>query len=160
MALEIERKYLVISDLYKKMAMSDSHIIQAYLARTDHGVVRVRVRDEKAYITVKSRITGPTRSEWEYEIPLSDAQEMIAKISDGKLIDKTRYIVEYDGLTWEIDEFHGALEGLVVAEVELQDEHVKPELPPFVGRDVTGERRFYNSALLEIKALNELKIKQ
>lgn len=156
MAIEIERKYLVKNDLYKAMAHSCSHILQAYLARFDRGVVRVRIRDNEAFITVKSRNTGVSRNEWEYEIPVSDARDMIDKISDGKLIDKTRYLVEYDGLIWEIDEFHGTLEGLVVAEVELSDENINVELPPFVGREVTGERRFYNSVLLEIKTLKDL----
>lgn len=156
MALEIERKFLVISDLYKSLAVSCSHITQAYLARQDRGVVRVRIRDYEAFITIKSRNTGASRNEWEYPIPVSDAKEMICKISDGKLIDKSRYIVDFDGYIWEVDEFHGALEGLVVAEVELPNESATPKLPPFIGREVTGERRFYNSVLLEIKALKEL----
>ena len=97
-----------------------------------------------------------SRNEWEYPIPVADAREMIDKISDGKLIDKSRYIVDYGGYKWEIDEFHGALKGLVVAEVALPSENIVPPLPPFVGREVTGERRFYNSVLLEIKALKDL----
>lgn len=156
MALEIERKYLVNSDLYRNMAISCSHIIQAYLARPERGVVRIRIRDDKAFLTVKSRNTGASRNEWEYPIPVADAREMIDKISDGKLIDKSRYIVDYGGYKWEIDEFHGALEGLVVAEVELPSDNIVPPQPPFVGREVTGERRFYNSVLLEIKALKDL----
>lgn len=159
MALEIERKYLVINDIYRQLAVSSSHIMQAYLARPEKGVIRVRIRDDRAFLTVKSRNTGMSRSEWEYSIPVEDAQEMINKISDGKLIDKTRYIVRYDGMTWEVDEFHGALEGLIVAEIELPDETTSFKLPPFVGREVTGERRFYNSVLLEIKAINELGLK-
>lgn len=159
MALEIERKYLVISDIYREMAASSSHIVQAYLARPEKGVIRIRIRDDKAYLTVKSRNTGATRSEWEYEIPVVDAREMIAKISDGKLIDKTRYLVRYDDMVWEVDEFHGALEGLVVAEIELPSECAYFKVPPFIGREVTGERRFYNSVLLEIKAVNELGLK-
>lgn len=152
MATEIERKFLVTDNSYIKASISSHHIIQAYLARMDRGVVRVRIMDDRAFLTVKSRNTGMSRDEWEYEVPLTDAQGMIERVCDGGVIDKTRYIVPYEGFRWEVDAFHGQLEGLVVAEVELPDEGCKPELPPFIGREVTGERRFYNSVLMTLRA--------
>ncbi|MCM1337140.1 MAG: CYTH domain-containing protein [Candidatus Amulumruptor caecigallinarius] len=148
MAKEIERKFLVKDNSYIAASTSSHHIIQAYLARMDRGVVRVRIMDDRAYLTVKSRNTGMSRDEWEYEIAPEDARSMIDKICEGGVIDKTRYIVPYEGYRWEVDAFHGHLEGLVVAEVELPDEKCQPPLPPFTGREVTGERRFYNSVLM------------
>lgn len=152
MPKEIERKFLVKDSSYLAVSSASHHIIQAYLARTDRGVVRVRIKDEDAYLTVKSRNTGMSRDEWEYPIPLGDAQSMIERVSEGGLIDKTRYIIPFEGYVWEVDAFHGHLEGLVVAEVELPDEGVCPPLPPFIGLEVTGERRFYNSVLMTLRS--------
>lgn len=149
MSLEIERKFLVIKDgTYKKMASSHSHIQQGYMS-CKGATVRIRLRDEKAFLTIKgpSRNGGMTRYEFEREIPVSDAQEML-KLCQGGVVDKTRYLVPFGGHTFEVDEFHGANEGLVFAEVELQSEDENYERPPFLGMEVTGDRHFYNSHLL------------
>lgn len=152
MAKEIERKFLVKDSSYISASTSSHHIVQAYLARMDRGVVRVRIMDDHAYLTVKSRNTGMSRDEWEYEIPVDDARRMIERVCEGGVIDKTRYIVPFRGFRWEVDAFHGNLEGLVVAEVELPDENCAPEIPSFIGREVTGERRFYNSVLMTLRS--------
>lgn len=153
MAKEIEHKFLVKDDSYRSLARCSHEITQAYVARMERGVVRVRILDERAYITLKSRNTGMSRDEWEYEIPVADAREIVARLTDGNVIRKTRYVVDYEGYVWEVDEFHGNLQGLVVAEVEVPSEDCCPALPPFIGREVTGERRFYNSVLMELKSL-------
>lgn len=147
MAQEIERKYLVNTDSYKTMAVASRHIVQAYLSTSPDATVRLRIIDLKAYITVKSRTHGFRRGEWEYEIPVEDAREMIEQCNLSEVIEKTRYYVDFDGHTWEIDEFGGRLAGLVLAEIELRspDEHFT--IPPFIGLEVTGDSRYYNSVL-------------
>ncbi|MDE6484508.1 MAG: CYTH domain-containing protein [Duncaniella sp.] len=146
MATEIERKFLVTGSVYRDMAVEKKVIAQAYLSRQTDATVRVRRSDDRGFITVKGRNRGATRGEWEYEIPLQDAVEMAA-LAGGWSIEKTRYIVPYRGHTWEVDEFHGRHEGLVVAEVELSVEDEAIELPPFAGTEVTGDPAYYNSVL-------------
>ncbi len=147
MAKEIERKFLVVDDSYKVLASGSRHIAQAYLSADPDATVRVRIAGDSAFLTVKSRNIGASRGEWEYPVPVEDARQMLALCRSG-LIDKTRYFVPgADGLTWEVDEFHGPHDGLVVAEVELPAEDVCPALPAFVGREVTGDARYYNSSL-------------
>lgn len=147
MAKEIERKFLVKNTSFVAMAEKSVRIRQAYLSRKPEATVRVRLYADEAYLTVKGVTHGATRDEWEYRIPVSDATAMIDCMSDGTVIDKTRYIVPYAGIRWEVDEFHGAHDGLTVAEVELQSESQPVELPPFVGEEVTGDPRYYNSNL-------------
>lgn len=147
MAQEIERKYLVCTDLYKTMAIDSRHIVQAYLSTSPDATVRLRIIDSKAYITVKSRTNGFRRGEWEYEIPVEDAREMIEQCNLSDVIEKTRYYVDFDGHTWEVDEFGGRLAGLVMAEIELQSSEEHFTLPPFIGSEVTGDSRYYNSVL-------------
>lgn len=146
MAIEIERKYLVVDDSYKLKAESCERILQGYLSFRKDATIRIRIRNERAYITVKGISVGATRSEWEYDIPIDDAKEMLA-ICEGTIIDKTRYLVNYNGFLWEIDEFHGRYSGLVVAEIELKAEDDKYPLPSFIGQEVTGDIRYYNSVL-------------
>lgn len=146
MALEIERKFLVINDDYRLMASKSVNIKQGYLSTRKESTVRIRVKNNRAYITVKGINTGATRCEWEYSIPYDDAIEMMA-LSQGVVIDKIRYIVEYEGFIWEIDEFKGAHDGLVVAEIELKDEKETFPIPPFIGEEVTGNVAYYNSTL-------------
>ena len=146
MALEIERKFLVINDDYRLMASKSVNIKQGYLSTRKESTVRIRVKNNRAYITIKGINTGATRCEWEYSIPYDDAIEMMA-LSQGVVIDKIRYIVEYEGFIWEIDEFKGAHEGLVVAEIELKDENETFPIPPFIGEEVTGNVAYYNSTL-------------
>ena len=146
MALEIERKYLVVNDSYLSMAISSSQLMQGYLSTDPQRTVRVRTRDTRGYITVKGMNRSTVRPEWEYEIPASDAREML-NLPGTHCLEKTRYIVPYEGKIWEVDAFHGRHEGLIVAEIELSSPDEPFSLPPFVGAEVTGDSRYYNSVL-------------
>ena len=144
---EIERKYLVTSDCYKAMAVARYHIIQGYISREKTGIVRVRITDDKAYLTIKGKPAAGhfARYEWEKEIDVTDARELL-QLCQGNLIDKTRWIVPAgERLKWEVDEFHGKHQGLVVAEIELEDEEQVIEKPSFIGDDVTDAPRYYNA---------------
>ena len=145
---EIERKYLVNGESYKQMAVAHHHICQGYISREKTGTVRVRITDDKAYLTIKGKPAAGhfARYEWEKEIDVADAQELM-KLCQGSIIDKTRWIVlaKEDGLKWEVDEFHGKHEGLVVAEIELGSEEQIVELPSFIGKEVTDDPQYYNA---------------
>ena len=145
---EIERKYLVNGESYKQMAVAHHHICQGYISREKTGTVRVRITDDKAYLTIKGKpaVGHFARYEWEKEIDVAEAQELM-KLCQGSIIDKTRWIVlaKEDGLKWEVDEFHGKHEGLVLAEIELESEEQVVELPMFVGKEVTDDPRYYNA---------------
>lgn len=143
---EIERKYKVKSESYKDIATNHTKIIQGYLSRNPEATVRVRIKGNAAMLTVKGITNGCVREEYEYEIPAEDAREMM-KMCQGMVIEKTRWIVEYKGYVWEVDEFKGALAGLTLAEVELPSADIIPELPEFVGEDVTGNPKYFNSNL-------------
>ena len=147
MAKEIERKFLVIDKSYREMSVTGRSIVQAYLNRDPKATVRVRITDDKAFLTIKGKNDGATRDEWEYPIPVSDARDMIARCASGRIIEKKRFVVPFEGDDWEIDEFGGELEGLTVAEIELPAEDTEFSLPPFVGDEVTGDPRYYNSSL-------------
>lgn len=143
--LEIERKFLVHKWMdWKRLASSCSHIQQGYFAAVN--TVRVRIRDDKGYLTIKgpSCNGGLSRYEFEKEITLQEAQQLMLLCESG-VIDKHRYLVPYAGHTFEVDEFHGDNDGLVMAEVELESENEPFESPDFIGKEVTGDRRFYNS---------------
>lgn len=146
MAKEIERKYLVCNTDYKQLATSRAEIEQFYLSTDPKATVRIRITGDTAYLTVKGRNEGCTRDEWEYAIPADDAREM-ARLASATPVRKTRWIVEAGCHKWEVDEFHGHLEGLTVAEIELTCADTRPPLPAFVGREVTGDPRYYNSML-------------
>ena len=148
MAQEIERKFLVLDDSFKHEAFSKSHIVQGYICSERGRTVRVRIRDERAYLTIKgpSENGGLSRYEFEREIPLEDGQQMMQLCEPG-IIDKTRWLVKSGKHTFEVDEFFGDNEGLVVAEVELAYEDEPYEKPHFIGKEVTGDRRYYNSCL-------------
>lgn len=146
MSKEIERKYLVTKDSYKAQATEIHAIEQGYLSTDADATVRVRVCDGAGYITVKTRNYGAVRNEWEYEIPLADARQMLEHCRGGMIV-KTRYVVPFAGYKWEVDVFAGANAGLVVAEIELPDEQASFALPDFVGAEVTGDKRYYNSVL-------------
>lgn len=145
MGVEIERKFLVCGD-YKSSAKESSHIIQGYLNMDKDRTVRVRVRDDKGYMTVKGATNGVSRFEWEKEIPHDEAAGLLALCL--AVIDKTRYLVDYGGHTFEVDEFHGDNDGLVVAEIELSSEDEQFEKPSWLGEEVSFDRRYYNSQLL------------
>lgn len=149
MALEIERKFLVLSDDYKRQAFASSHIWQGYIASGNGRTVRIRIRDDRAFLTIKgpSDDGGLSRYEFETEVPVADAREMRRICLPGS-IDKTRWLVRAaDGHIFEVDEFHADNEGLVVAEVELKSDDESFALPDFIGGEVTGNRRYYNSHL-------------
>ena len=148
MAQEIERKYLVVGE-FKYLAHNSMHLIQGYIA-SGKRTVRVRIGDSGAWLTIKgpSRNGGLSRYEWEKEIDVEEAKELL-QLAEGAVIDKVRYYVDYEGHTIEVDEFHGDNEGLVMAEIELQSEDERVVLPKWLGREVTGEKRFYNSHLRE-----------
>ena len=148
MAIEIEKKFLVNDESYKEMAFKSDRIAQGYICRQGGNSTRVRVRGDKGYLTIKgpSIDGGLSRFEWEKEIPASEAWELM-KLCPTPIIDKTRYLVEFEDHVFEVDEFYGDNEGLVVAEVELSaiDEEFKK--PPFLGKEVTGDGKYYNSSL-------------
>lgn len=148
MALEIERKYLV--DLEKLGTLENgTRIKQGYLSTNKEAVVRVRVKNDKAYLTIKGSNIGVTRLEFEYEIPLIEANEMLDKLCQKPVIDKTRYLIDYENHTWEVDVFYGDNEGLVVVEVELSSEDETIILPSWVKEEVTSDARYYNSNLMK-----------
>jgi CYTH domain-containing protein len=148
MSIEIERKFLVTDDSYKAMAFQSDRIAQGYLCREGGNSTRVRVRGEKGYLTIKgpSLDGGLSRYEWEKEIPVNEAWELV-RLCHGGIIDKTRHLVKFGNHIFEVDEFHGDNEGLVVAEVELVSTEEEFERPPFLGNEVTGDKRYYNSSL-------------
>lgn len=151
MSKEIERKYLVCSSSYRHLAIQKKEMMQGYLSLDPDATVRVRIVGSKAFITVKSRNIGTVRNEWEYPVPVKEAEEMLRSCCKSRLIEKTRYIVEAPhNLKWEIDEFHGSLDGLVIAEIELPSEDFAVKLPDFVGEEVTGDTRYYNSSLASL----------
>ena len=148
MALEIERKYLI--DLEKIGTLENGiRIKQGYLSTDKNTVVRVRVKNDKAYLTIKGANNGISRLEFEYEIPFDEANEMLDNLCKKPVIDKTRYIIKHDIHIWEIDVFYGDNEGLVVAEVELKDENEKINLPSWIKEEVTSDNRYFNSNLMK-----------
>lgn len=148
MAKEIERKYLLKNNSWKSLVSKSHTIQQGYLNSDPEKTVRVRILDDKGILTVKGKNIGISRLEFEYDIPLEDAIELI-KLCDKPLIEKTRNIVVLDFQTWEIDEFGGANDGLVIAEIELETEDTKIELPSWIGDEVSHDPRYYNSNLLK-----------
>lgn len=149
MAQEIERKFLVKDDSYKQLAYDSSRIQQGYICSARGRTVRVRIRGERGFLTIKgpSRDGGLSRYEWEKEIPLQEAEELMLLCEPG-MIDKTRYLVQSGKHVFEVDEFYDENEGLVMAEVELASESEAFERPDFLGEEVTGDVRYYNSFLM------------
>ena len=145
MAAEIERKFLVAEDSWRD-GTAGVRIAQGYLSQDPDRAVRVRIAGENAWLTIKGRTEGITRAEFEYPIPLDEARVLLGMCLPS-VIDKTRYEVLYAEHVWEIDVFHGDNEGLIVAEVELADESASPELPPWIGTEVSADARYFNSCL-------------
>lgn len=147
MAVEIERKFLVnMNDL---PILTDGQLIsQGYIATADNTTVRLRVKGDKGFVTLKGETVGLSRLEYEYEIPVVEAIEMIDTLCLGRVVSKTRYELPVGDHVWELDVFHGANQGLVVAEVELADEHEEPDRPSWLGQEVTGQVKYYNSRLI------------
>jgi CYTH domain-containing protein len=148
MGVEIERKFLVDISRWKP-AGAGTRIVQAYLSSAKERTVRVRLQGDAARLTIKGAAVGISRAEYEYPIPSEDAREMLEKLCERPFIDKTRYLEEFAGRTWEIDVFHGENEGLVVAEIELASEDEKIEFPAWIGAEVSSDPRYFNSNLLK-----------
>ena len=147
MAKEIERKFLVSGE-FRQDSPESYRIMQGYICADPDRTVRVRVRGDKGFLTIKGRSSedGLSRYEWEKEIPVNEALELMT-LCDSGVIDKTRYLVPYAGHTFEVDVFRGANEGLVLAEIELSDENEAFQRPAWLGKEVTGEVSYYNSML-------------
>ena len=147
MAKEIERKFLVKGDAWRKR-WSGERCRQGYLSTVKERTVRVRTIGDKGFITVKGITAGASRSEYEYEIPFSDASEMLDRLCERPLVEKTRYRIPRSGLVWEVDEFEAENLGLITAEVELRDENQVVSLPDWIGPEVTHDPRYYNANLI------------
>jgi len=150
MATEIERKYLVQMEAWQQAKVSAEHtqLYQGYLSLEAERTVRIRIKKEIALLTIKGKTEGISRLEFEYQIPLNDGLELL-KICQGSIIKKKRYILPYDNLIWEIDEFEGDNAGLTVAEVELDSENQTFALPPWIKEEVSDDNRYYNSNLAQ-----------
>ena len=148
MGQEIERKFLVKGTAWKAQAAGTLYR-QGYLSSVKERTVRIRIAGEKAFLTIKGLNKGVTRTEFEYPVPVDDAAAMLDGLCERPLIEKTRYVLPSGGYTWEIDEFHGDNDGLVVAEVELQRADDKPPLPEWVGEEVSSNARYFNSNLVK-----------
>jgi adenylate cyclase len=147
MAKEIERKFLLASDAWRSGAVRSREMSQGYIGEAPRTSVRVRISASEAWLNIKCGGLDVVRDEFEYAIPLADARALLAAVA-APLIEKTRYWVPYEGLEWEVDEFHGANAGLVVAEIELDDEHQSFASPPWLGKEVTQLERYYNVNLV------------
>jgi len=144
MAAEIERKFLVQGDGWRDSP--HQRLCQGYLNRDKARTVRVRIAGDEAFLTIKGITHGATRAEFEYPIPLKDARQLLT-LSDGPIIEKNRHVIVHEGSRWEVDEFFGENTGLVMAEIELQSEDQAFSRPPWLGQEVTHDRRYYNSNL-------------
>ncbi len=147
MPKEIERKFLLKNDSWRGHGHGKRYR-QGYLSTVKERTVRVRTAGDKAFVTIKGVSAGATRSEYEYEIPAADANEMLDQLCEKPLIEKTRYRISHAGLVWEVDEFEGENHGLITAEVELKDERQAVELPGWIGKEVTGNPDYFNSNLV------------
>jgi CYTH domain-containing protein len=144
-AREIERKFLVRDDSWRD-GTSSTRIAQGYLSTDPARSVRVRLAGEQAWLTIKGLAEGISRDEFEYPIPAADARQLLSLCLPG-IIDKTRHLVPFGGKSWEVDVFHAANEGLIVAEIELEHADESPPLPPWLGAEVTDDPRYFNSSL-------------
>ena len=146
MGIEIERKFLVADEGWRQAATRQTRFSQGYLSRDPARTVRVRIAGDAAFLTIKGATTGATRAEFEYDVPVADAQQLLA-MCDGPVVEKVRHLCGHAGMTWEVDEFLGANAGLVVAEIELQTEDQAFERPAWLGEEVTGDARYVNANL-------------
>jgi len=148
MAKEIERKFLVQGDAWRKLADGVAYR-QGYLSSVKECVVRVRTAGKEGFLTIKGINVGATRLEYEYKIPVEEADEMLSSLCERPLIEKKRCKIPYEGLVWEVDEFSGDNRGLILAEVELEDEGQAFETPNWIGEEVTSDPRYFNSNLVK-----------
>ena len=147
MPVEIERKFLIVEDSWRGLGDGTAYR-QGYLSTVKERTVRVRTIDDKGYLTIKGITIGATRAEYEYEIPAVEANEMLDTLCEQPIIEKKRYKIPSDGFTWEIDEFDGVNQGLIVAEIEIEDENQEFSKPDWIGEEVTGDPRYFNSNLI------------
>lgn len=148
MGVEIERKFLVHGDAWRALGQGTDYR-QGYLLIEKDRTIRVRVGGGEAFLTIKSAAVGLQRSEFEYEIPVEDANLMLDRLCIRPLIEKTRYRIEMDDVVWEVDEFHGENEGLIIAEVELEHESQQVDLPEWIGEEVSHDHRYSNASLVK-----------
>lgn len=147
MAVETERKFLVLKEKWKDPG-NGIYLKQGYLSTLPENTVRVRIDQKKGYLTLKGKAVSITRSEFEYEIPLKDAEDILDELAIKPLIEKIRFKIEYGNFTWEVDKFLGENEGLMIAEIELNDAEKKFEKPSWAGSEVSGDTRYYNANLV------------
>ena len=148
MGIEIERKFLLTGDTWREPG-NGTYYRQGYLNSVKERTVRVRTINDKGFLTVKGITTGTSRLEYEYEIPVTDADEMLDDLCERHPIEKKRYKIEYKGFIWEVDEFFGENQGLIVAELELESEDQSYEKPEWIGDEVTGDPKYYNANLVK-----------
>lgn len=153
MAIEIERKFLVRDESWRDEADEGTAYCQGYLASDPSSSVRVRVAGDKAWLNIKSATTALRRLEYDYEIPVEEAREILQQLCAHARLEKTRHLLTHAGHTWEIDVFEGDNAGLVIAEIELQDESETFERPPWLGEEVSYDPRYYNMNLAKQKRL-------
>lgn len=147
MGKEIEKKFLIVSDDWRSLGTGEPYC-QGYLNAEKGRTVRVRTINDRGILTIKGPSVGAARLEYEYDIPIEEAREMLNELCHKPLIEKTRYKVPFAGFTWEIDEFTGENEGLIFSEIELEYEGQQFEIPPWVGKEVTDDGRYYNANLI------------
>jgi adenylate cyclase len=148
MATEIERKFLITNDNWRKDAGEGIFMVQGYMGSNEKSSIRIRINGDSANLNIKSKTIGIQRSEYDYPVPLDEAKEIIDSLCDKPLIEKTRFYVMHDGHEWEIDVFGGENEGLIVAELELNSVDEEFTLPDWVGKDVSDDPRYYNICLV------------
>ena len=148
MKTEIERKFIVTNNLYKELG-SYEHCLQGYIASDTEPLIRIRTIGNKSYLTMKSDVNGITRLEYEYEIPNKDAKDLLGLFCKKTTIEKNRYIIHYKSTLWEVDEFLGDNQGLVVAEVELESEQQPYDKPSWVGSEISTDKKYYNYNLAQ-----------
>ena len=143
MKKEIERKFIVLDQSYKNLG-NYKYCIQGYIPSNNEPLIRVRIIGNKSYLTIKSDVNGITRLEYEYEIPIQDAKDLLELYCQESIVEKNRYIISYKSTIWEVDEFLGGNKGLVVAEVELTSEDQEYDSPEWIGEEVSTDKKYYN----------------
>jgi len=149
MGIEIERKFTLKNSNWRQQVQRSERYVQGYLAGNARSSVRVRIAGNKANLNIKSATLGVFRHEYEYEIPLADAEEMLTTLCETPIIDKVRHFIEFENKTWEIDEFNGENKGLIIAEVELNKENEVITLPDWVDEEVSHDPKYYNVSLVK-----------
>ena len=149
MGVEVERKFLVVDESWRAEVTKATRIVQGYLARTGHVTLRVRIKGDDAFVTIKGASQGISRAEYEFPIPLADAQGMLDELAEGPVVEKVRHLVPVGAHIWEVDVFEGANAPLVMAEVELSDSDESFVVPAWAGQDVSDDPRYYNANLAQ-----------